>query len=95
MQFSHGVSSRVVFGRKVTSCLHAAARVARRCLLVRGAAFDARKLRFAGGVWPASCSVKAAHLEWFEGDFWKFGPRTETESCKDHRHKNNNLESWN
>ena len=52
MQFSHGVSSLVDVW-KVTSCLYAAARVARRFLLVLGAAFDTRKLRFAGGVWPA------------------------------------------
>ena len=50
MQLSHGVSSLVVVGRKVTSCLYAAARVARRFLLVLGAPFDARKLRFSGGV---------------------------------------------
>ena len=47
MQLSHGISSLVVVGRKVTSCLYTAVRVARCFLLVLGA-FDA--LRFAGGV---------------------------------------------
>ena len=45
MQFSHGVSSLVVVGRKVISRLYAAARVARRFLLVLWTVFDARKLR--------------------------------------------------
>ena len=40
---SHCVSSLVVVGRKVTSCLYDAVRVARRFLLVLGAAFDACK----------------------------------------------------
>ena len=52
MQLSHGVSSLVVVGQKVTSCLYAAARVSQRFLLVLGAAFDAPKLRCA---LPAVC----------------------------------------
>ena len=52
MQLFHGVSSLVVVGRKVTSCLYTAARIARRFLLVLGGAFDARKLRCAS---PAVC----------------------------------------
>ena len=47
MQLSHGVSSLVVVGQKVTSCLYTAVRVVQRFLLVLGAVFDARKLRCA------------------------------------------------